>query len=278
MESASTDDIKSNQDLWIVVVIGFLTTVLFIIWIFVYFMVYNTTPTHLITITNNNDFNINVLVGNEIIDGDNIALTTIGPTVLPPGASKNYYATPSVNVTIQAYTDDQILPVTYPYPLTKTTIRFSGITYNGRTYISDGQTILYVERNDNFIDNDIYGVSMKDGYNLIINIEAEGERKYDDMYSCSGPIWNFGVDNCPEELSATGNICLNPCYANGTDNYCCVPKSVCGETGGCQSSWLDYYNIFYAACNKCLITNCDIPRYHCRSGTTLTSYNITFTS
>ncbi len=269
---------KSNQTLWVVSVIAFLATLIFIGWIFMYFILYNTTATHQITITNNTMEPLNILVGTEIIQDNIVSLASIAPQLLQPGASTMYYATPSVNVTIQAYSSDQILPDTYPYPFTKTTIRFSGITYNGRTYIKNNEAILYIDRNDNFLDNDIYGVSMKDGYNYIMNVSVNGDKKSDDMFSCAGPIWNGPIDDCPDNLiyGDGATACMNPCYATAEDGYCCVPKTVCGEPGGCQSSWLDIYNIFFAACNSCMITNCDVPRYYCRSGNNLTTYNISF--
>ncbi|CAH6420408.1 Hypothetical protein HVR_LOCUS1184 [uncultured virus] len=287
---------SNSKTVWIIVGLAIALIIIFGIVMLVFFLLANKSPMHEITVINNSSQAINILVGTEINNSSSVNLVSTPPIRLTPGQVNHFYATPGAQVTIQGYLDGTIIPKSYPYPFTKLLLFLAGEGYNGKVQITDGNSIIDVPSMINITNQDIYDISLQDGFNLVMSVASTDFNNANpgDQYSCVGP--NFGsIPTCPTNLqypitTGTGQYqaCMTPCFATKeqgitgaafettADAFCCVPESTCSQTGGCQNSWIDPYTIFYTICQTCMITNCDFPLYHCGSVGGLTQYTVTF--
>lgn len=276
----------------IIIVITILLLLVFMVALIVFFLIGNSTAKHQIIVFNNCSQPVYVLVGTEVIDSDNLSFQSLEPKIVAPGAVVYYYATPSAYVVVQGYYGNTLSENTpYPYPLTKLKLWLAGQDFTGTPQITDNTTILNVPRSNNNSD-DIYDVSLQDGFNIQIGITstANNNRNNNDPFSCVGPTWNYiitgtGPNACPNALKYPGSTgyraCISACLGTTGDDqilYCCAESDSCGISGGCQNEWpnYDYYTIFSEACPNCMITNCDLPIFECGSKNGLTQYTITF--
>lgn len=286
-----------SKTMWVITVLAILLIILFILAMIIFFFLGNTPEMHNVTVVNNTAIPITIIFG--WFNGNSSDIFT--PTTLQPGQSKIYKSTPGVTLRVGGLINEQlngkdidILVDTSPY--TYVELSLAGQNYDGKLEISEGNEILKPpSRNRNL--QDIYGVSMQQGYNLQMTIAAtlNDDKNTNDPFSCVGPIWTHTIDSngpnmCPLELQqlGTGGIyegCYSPCDVYGNTgatgiSYCCSATGACGITGGCENEWpsYDYYTVFHVACPNCLVTNCDQLNYHCSSESgRLTHYTITFT-
>lgn len=277
---------RGSRIIWIMIGLTIMLLIIFAISMILFFVFANRPAMHEIGVINNSSQTINVLVGSQ--ENTNY---TIGPMRLNPGQINYIYATPGASLIIQGYYDETILPDSYPYPFTKLKMLLAGEGYDGRVQITDGNSTINLSGISNSNNEDIYDVSIQDGININMEIISTNfnNRNINDQYSCVGPNFGFGLA-CPQMLqyptSGTGiyQACMTPCFmaieegitGATADEMCCVPESICSQTGTCQNSWIESYNVFYNICPKCMITNCDVPIYHCGSVNGLTQYEVSF--
>lgn len=274
---------SSSVLIWLIGGITVILLILFFVAIVCYFFIGNTTPTHDIKVINNCAFPVQLLFGtpSQLVNAR---------VLLPPQESTNLQASPGSNVSIAGLQNEDF----DPNRITKVNLSLSGDGFTGinRT-ITDGSIIITDTGFFNDTTEDIYSVSIRDGYNIPITISSN---------SCTGPSWNYfinqtGENMCPVQLqyiSPTGNHyqgCLPPCTALCPDKnggfslecpkYCCNGTvDSCNQSTPCQDTWApqDYYTIFGGACPQCNITNCDDINFRCKSENfrNLTSYTVTF--
>ena len=269
----------SSRKTWTLIIITIVSILIFGIAITLYFIFFNTPATHSLTITNTTNENITVSVSSLT---DSVALPEFK---LSPGSNRVIYATPGADLSIEGATENN------PVFLTKAVFRLAGGNFSNNVSISDGTTTLNGLLNNN-LNTDEYGVSMREGYNIPINISITTPRSNliknpEDIFWCESPTWYSTVSPtgqiypCPPELQ-DGPNCITPCNNSEEDSddvslYCCTEFKACEQPGGCENSWpnIDYYYVFAAACPNCMITNCDTPNYKCAaSNQELVNYNI----
>ncbi|EYU26189.1 hypothetical protein MIMGU_mgv1a023542mg [Erythranthe guttata] len=90
---------------------------------------------------------------------------------------------------------------------------------------------------------DFYDVSLVDGYNLPVLVEAAGGSGQCASTGCAEDL----NQSCPPELMAEGGgACRSACGAFGTPEYCC--KGEYGSPATCRPS--EYSEMFKSACPK----------------------------
>lgn len=271
---------KDSNLLWIIFFSTIALLLVFALMIWAFFVYWNDPPTHQIIILNNCSEPINVIIGTE---QDNILQSLKSSRLLPQ--SKIYFkVTPAVYLVVQGYFDNTLdMNEKYPYPLTKAKLWLSSQEYYGPSQIIKGKEKLDVNRTSINKFDDIYDISIQNGFNIKIDIKPfdYNYKNINDKFSCSTPSWNDKFE-CPIELKhSSSNICKSPCNADITNiHFCCNEENAC--INGCENSWniYDYYTLFSNICPTCMITNCDLPLYHCENikdlSKDLTKYLITF--
>lgn len=278
--STSESPKKSNKTIWMIVGLTVGLIIIFGIFTVLFFLIWNQPNMHHFSIINNTSESINVLFGSEIN-----GFTGFEPILLSQGQSVHLEATPAAQVTIQAYYAGSPTPSTYPYPFTKLVMYLAGENYTGKVQIKNGDHYITVPNNEMNSSQDLYGVSIQDGYNLKLTVSSTNGTG-----GCGGPAWGT-PGSCTGTLifphpEGDEFACMTPCFAssysgltgNNTDAYCCIPESICDSTGGCKQFLEPYYSsIFYPLCPECLITNCDTLNFQCNSSINEPSnYSIAF--
>lgn len=243
--------------------------------IFIYFESINRTRTHKISIINNTNASQTIKVITELDSFDNITLDV--------NQQVNYYATPNCMFILQSIIDDNVF--------TQAKIIFAGANYDNTNYITNGSKFIKNLPGNTNID-DIYGISLQDGYSIQMDIiplntfdNSNMNSTFDNdtfinsstkPYYCSTPKWFNSDINCPVNLE-NNNACSSACSVFNDDIYCCTNN--CND---CQKYWDNprYYQYFKFTCPTCLITNCDNLNYSCNTYVTniydkqLTNYKI----
>jgi len=300
IDAMSTDGIKDavnaeyegkphggSKTPWIIGGLAVALIIVFLIVMIAFFVIGNNPQTHEIAVVNNCRQPINVLVGTEEKEG--ASGEYLGPVRINPGGVSYFYATPSVYLVVKGYYDDTDLGTAR---LTKALIWFNDNTYNGPAQISGDNNIINVSRTAVNGNQDNYGISMKEGFNMKIGIISTNfnNKNPADKFSCLGPTWYYDINEniCPQELQFLNSSfteyagCMSACSAFHSDPdgpiYCCSEQGDCGMPGGCQNNWPNdkYYTVFNDACPNCMVTNCDGPAYYCGSSGGLSQYIITF--
>lgn len=267
------DDNIPTGGLGIHVIIGLIATCILIIAVLVYYLFFNTPNQRTITIKNNSNETLNIVISSVKTNNEILVLPTY---ILDSQATANLTVSPGLTVIISGYTHSNTNPLTYAKIIFGNAGNSSSgkIVFNGQTY-SDLITT---------IDNvDHYGVSMQNGYNVPISvfpnsISSANNNLTPNNFTCTGPVWyqyvssNNEVFPCPPVLQ-DNQSCINPCKILGetSPSYC-----------KCENEWeqLDYYYAFESACPNCLITTCDELNYHCSyndiNNHTPINYTVTF--
>lgn len=276
-----------SSTMWIVGTIAVILVILFITATLIFiFFVGNTPPQHDITVHNNTNENITLLVAARTPAG----LKGFDPVVLSPQQSRLYKATPGVELVVAGLTPEQSdISAT-----TTAILTLSGIDYDGKLELTDGETIITDNLNRNQQPFDEYGISVQSGYNYPLTIQPDQPVNNNNPFDCGSPQWVHTIDGtgpneCPTILQDIIDNqyvgCQSACEVFGNEGetgmaYCCTTDNACGITGGCENAWpnYDFYTVFFAACPNCLITNCDVLNYSCQSVSVdnLNSYRITF--
>lgn len=267
----------------------------FVVAIVIYVYFFQSQEMHEIVVKNTNQQPVNIIFGAFSGDGN---VKYLPSRKLSQNQSYTYKSTPGTSIIVQGYRDKVIFDDRGIAFATAAELVLAGEGFSKTEKITDGEVIIDgLASNENRSDQ--YGISMKYGYNISIDITstANNNKNTSNPFSCVGPIWNHeitatGTYSCPDILQFPGTgpeyqACLPPCQIcgftgvtglTGCDNYCCLQTGACSMTGGCQESWPNksYYDVFASACPNCLITNCDKLNYTCGSKDGLTQYLITF--
>lgn len=264
---------KGSKTPWLLIGITIALLIVTLISMLVFFYFNNSPPTHQIVIVNNCNEDITAMLG-VINSKDDIDF--FSNIRLSPKQEHHYRATPGVSILVQGYKNGDTILLEGLNPFTTVELTLAGKGFTKERYVTDGNNrVVDVKSNDN--EQDYSNISLQGGYNMPITIKSTNNP------SCNGPKWNHPIDgnNCPEALRSNddqGNfqVCLSPCTALDTADYCCTKPGVCDMSNGCQSTWQDinYYNVFSEACPKCLITNCGSNKITCTSQGKLNQYTI----
>jgi hypothetical protein len=253
---------KGAKTPWIMFGIMIAFLVVFVIVVAVFFYIGYTPIMYQISIVNNKSSDTIICYLNNIVR-----------ISLPPQTVKTIYATPACSIQVSGWLESNPPPddlfKSKKTPFTKVNLLLNERDFEGTPFlIIDNIKITTHPSGLDRIDdlNDVYNVSIQDGYNLPITIRSSSPGI---TGVCNGfPSWtNVLNTKCPDGLKYPNSenqiACMSPCFAYGytggtgdSNTYCCTDPGSCSPIDTCKINWGENYILFLNECLQCNITNC----------------------
>lgn len=180
----STIQKKTNKLTWVVFGLSIALILVFVIAVATYIIVNNTTQdvTHQINIINNCNRDINLVIqsGSTILPTKRIATKQ----------KETIYVTPGTYLEVSGYYDGTLYDPNQQNTFTKVKLWLAKNNYTRPRQINIGGMITNLDTPETTnIEEDVYSVSLQDGFNIPIRITSSNITDPSSQYLCNGPTW-----------------------------------------------------------------------------------------